>query len=124
MDHLISCGWPAERHGLTDSIVCWQAGSVDNSTATYEVPIAGQPLFLHYQPEKLARGLPAAVISWFASDLYGKTSEVSRISIDISCDPGHAISSEDPTTCVACQPGQYNLPELLDQVWLLCLTHR
>ena len=47
---------------------------------------------------------------------------MSRISIDISCDPGYAISSEDPTTCVACQPGQYNLPELLDQVWLLCLT--
>ena len=97
-----------------------QAGSVDNAPASFEIQDVGLPLFLHYKPKKLMRGQPAAVISWAAYDQYGRSSGVFEISIGISCDPGYAMSEEDTSTCVPCQPGYYNLPDFLDQVRAAC----
>ena len=109
-------------HGNLASLYL-QAGSVDNATSSFPVEVIAQPLFLHFKPRKLMRGHPAAVLSWFASDQYGLTSEMSKITIDISCDHGYAISLEDASACVPCQPGFYNLPDLMDQVWAALLCH-
>ena len=84
--------------------------------SSFPVGVAGQPLFLQYQPDMHIRGQPADSFTWMAYDQYGARGNVSTISVNIQCPPGYRISEDDPGMCSPCPPGQYNMPDIFDQV--------
>ena len=90
---------------------------VDNMEITPSVsswPIAT----LTYLPNIRARGRPADSFSWIAMDRYGKKGPVSIVQFDIACIPGFIVSSTNSSYCDPCPAGEYNLPNLTDQVWI------
>lgn len=108
-----------DRRGASEDVVgcSLQAGMVPRQKPfEHFVEVAGQPVFLSYQPDSLIRGQPADSLVWVAYDEFGSASASATISVNIMCSPGYVIDSAAPEDCLPCGPGSYNIPEASDQV--------